>query len=113
MIMIDQSKRLSQPLEWTRAGRAAVAAAAVCVLLALIAGGIYALSAPGRGGERQGCIDVTFPSTLGAANVHECGGRARAFCAAPGAQVAASIGAALQASCARAGYAYGVRAGGS
>jgi hypothetical protein len=113
MIMMDQSRRLSEPLRWTRAGRLAVAAAAVCLLLALGAWAVFGLGGDTRGGAREGCIDVTFPSTLGAGNLHACGTRARSICAAPGAEVAASIGGPLQASCQHAGYRYAARAAGA
>jgi hypothetical protein len=104
MIMMDQSKRLSEPLRWTRAGRLAVIAAGVSLLLALVGLGIYTLSTPARGGARQGCIDVTFPSTLGAANLYSCGPRARAICASPGAYK--GIEGVLRDACRSAGYAY-------
>ena len=113
MIMMDQSRRLSEPLRWTRAGRLAVAAVAVCLALALGAWAVFGLGGDTRGGAREGCIDVTFPSTLGAANMHACGGRARSICATPGARVAASIGEPLRASCRRAGYPYAPRGAGS
>lgn len=103
MIMMDQSKRLSEPLRWTRAGKLAVAASVVCLLLAVGTLGIHSLTSPAR--NEAGCINVTFPSTLGAANLHACGGKARTLCAAPG--VYASIGDPLREACRHAGDAYG------
>jgi hypothetical protein len=80
MVMFEQSKRLSGPLRWTRAGRIAVIVAGACLLAAVAAIAIVALtSSP----SPRGCIDYTFPSTLGAANVHVCGSRAREQCASP------------------------------
>jgi|SRR5450759_491487 hypothetical protein len=81
MVMIDQSKRLSEPLRWTPAGRVAVVVAGACLLAAVIALAVFALTGAPR--ARVGCIDVTFPSTLGGAMVHTCGQRAREQCASP------------------------------
>jgi hypothetical protein len=79
MIMQDQSKRLSEPLRWGRREKTAVAAVLACVVLVLIGLGAYALTtgAPAR----ADCIDLTFASTLGGAQVHACGPRARRVCA--------------------------------
>jgi hypothetical protein len=79
MIMFDQSRRLSEPLRWGRREKTAVAAVLSCLLLALIGLGAYALTSGGP--QRGDCIDVTFASTLGGAEMHECGGRARRVCA--------------------------------
>ena len=65
MIMQDQSKRLSQPLPWTRTSRLAVLAA---VLALVVAGAVAAVIASTAGSPtRRGCIEVTVPSTLGGA----------------------------------------------
>ncbi len=80
MVMHEQSRRLSEPLRWTRAGRIAVIAFAGLLLAGVVAVAIVALTQ--RPGLR-GCIDYTFPSTLGAANVHVCGARAREQCTSP------------------------------
>lgn len=79
--MIDQSRRLSQPLRWGRRERAIVAGLVACVVLAVIGLGAFALmsGAPAR----RGCIEVTFASTLGGATEHACGGQAREVCASP------------------------------
>jgi hypothetical protein len=111
MIMMDQSKRLSQPLRWTRAGRLAVILVATCLVLAVAGLGVYALMTPGRAGAKQGCIDVTFPSTLGAANLYACGARARGICAAPGAYK--GIEDLMREACKRASYAYNTARTGS
>jgi hypothetical protein len=101
MIMMDQSKRLSEPLRWGRRERTAVAALLACLLLALIGLGAYALTSGAP--PRAGCIEAVFPSTLGAAQIHECGRQARATCASPSAEQ--SIGESLRESCRKAGYA--------
>jgi hypothetical protein len=105
MIMIDQSKRLSEPLGWTRAGKIAVAIVAACLVISVIGVGVYALA----GGTRQAkdCISVTFPSTLGAAYLSGCGTHAKELCASPASNPGAEADGALQRACRRAGYPYG------
>jgi hypothetical protein len=106
MIMIDRSRRLSEPLHWGRREKTAVAVAAVCMALAVIGLGVYALVGPSRGAS-AGCIDVTFASTLGGTNLHACGQRARELCASPASNPGAVADGALRASCHRARYPYG------
>jgi hypothetical protein len=79
MIMIDQSRRLSQPLPWGRREKTVVAILLGCVLLAAVGLGAFALTSGAP--ARTDCIDVTFASTLGGAEVHACGSRARSICA--------------------------------
>jgi hypothetical protein len=101
MIMMDQSKRLSEPLRWGRRERTAVAAVLVCLALALLGLGAYALSSGAP--ARADCVEVTFPSTLGAARIHACGAQARAVCSAGGYR---GIEDALRTACAHAGFPY-------
>jgi hypothetical protein len=103
MIMIDQSKRLSEPLRWGRRERTAVAALLACVALAVIGLGAYAVTSGAP--ARRDCIEVTFASTLGGATEHACGAQARRVCATPGAFK--SVAAELRAACRRAGFPYG------
>ncbi len=103
MIMFEQSRRLREPLRWGRRERLAVGAALACLVLALVAAGVYALTSGAP--ARAGCIDVTFASTLGAANVHACGARARTVCASP--QGLRGVEAELRVACRRAGYRFG------
>jgi hypothetical protein len=103
MIMIGQSRRLSTPLRWGRRERAAVGAVLVCLLLALIGLGAYALTSGSS--ARADCIDVTFASTLGGAHLHACGSRAQAICADP--KGLRGIAQPLAASCRRAGFRFG------
>lgn len=105
MIMIDQSKRLSQPLRWTRAGRLAVAAVAAVLLAATIVAVIAVSTDSSKPGK--GCIEVTFPSTLGAAAQHACGAKARDLCAHPGESPGLADKGALERACRRAGLPYG------
>jgi hypothetical protein len=100
MIMMDRSKRLSEPLRWGRRERAAVGVVLTCLLLALVGLGAYALTSGAP--ARAGCIEATFPSTLGAAHIQACGARARSTCASP-ADVK-SIGDSLREACRKAGY---------
>jgi hypothetical protein len=81
MIMFEQSRRLSEPLQWGRREKTVVAVLLSCVALALIGLGAYALSSGAP--ARKDCISLTFASTLGAANIHECGAQARRLCATP------------------------------
>jgi hypothetical protein len=103
MIMMDQSKRLSEPLRWGRRERAIVAALLACTALAVIGLGAFALTSGAP--PRRDCIEVTFASTLGGATEHACGAQARAVCASPGAFK--SVAAELRAACGRAGFPYG------
>jgi hypothetical protein len=103
MIMQDQSKRLSEPLRWGKRERNVVAALLVCVALAVIGLGVFALTSGAP--ARKDCIEVTFASTLGGATEHACGARARAVCATPGAFK--SVAAELRESCRRAGFPFG------
>ncbi|HEV3045988.1 MAG TPA: hypothetical protein VGY13_01385 [Solirubrobacteraceae bacterium] len=81
MIMFEQSRRLSEPLQWGRREKTIVAVLLSCVALAAV--GLVAFGLSGGAPARADCIDVTFASTLGAANVHECGAKARRVCASP------------------------------
>jgi hypothetical protein len=101
MIMFDQSRRLSEPLRWGRREKTAVAALASIVVLALLGLGAYALTtgAPAR----RDCINVTFPSTLGGAQLQGCGAQARRICASGSFR---GLRQELGAACRRAGFPY-------
>ncbi len=100
MIMQDQSRRLSQPLRWGRREKTIVAVLLSCVALAAIGLSVFALT--GGAPRRKDCIEVTFASTLGGAELHGCGARAREICASGG--DFHSIRSELRAACERAGY---------
>jgi hypothetical protein len=104
MIMIDQSKRLSEPLSWTRGGRLAVILASALLVVAVTT---VAVIASTSGGRRAGCIEVTYASSLGAALMHPCGTRAREACARPDQFPAAAAHGALRDACRQAGLVYG------
>ncbi len=105
MIMMDQSRRLSEPLRWGRRERIIVAVLLTCVALAVVGLGAFALTSGAP--ARKDCIEVTFASTLGGAIEHACGEQARTVCATPGA--AKSIGEELRAACVRAGFPFDPR----
>jgi hypothetical protein len=101
MIMVGQSKRLSQPLSWGRREKAVAATLLSCVLLAAIGLGAYALTSGAP--ARSDCVNVTFASTLGGATVHACWAHARHVCASGAFR---GIGQELRAACRRAGFPY-------
>jgi hypothetical protein len=101
MVMFEQSRRLSEPLRWGRREKAAVAAALSVLLIALVGLGAYALTSGSP--ARADCIRVTFASTLGGADLHGCGARARRICASGGFP---SIRQELREACARARLPY-------
>jgi hypothetical protein len=105
MVMIDQNKRLSEPLRWTRVGRVAVVAAGALLVAALAT--VAVLAATNGTGRHAGCIEVTFASTLGAAVIHPCGARARELCANPAENPAAAAHDALREACRQAKLPYG------
>ena len=99
MIMIDRSRRLSEPLRWGRREKTAVGALLACAVLALAALGLYALTSGSP--ARRDCIDLTFASTVGGATLHSCGSRARQACASG---TPSGIEQELRAACRRAGF---------
>jgi hypothetical protein len=99
MIMIGQSRRLQQPLRWGRRERLVVATVLAVAVAALIGLGVYALTSGAP--ARRDCVSVTFASSVGGAELHGCGERARKICASgafPG------IAEELRVACARAGF---------
>ncbi len=101
MIMEARAKRLATPLQWGRREKTAVGAVLATLVLALAGLGAYALSSGAP--ARHDCINVTFASTLGAAQINACGARARTIC---GSGSFASLRSELSAACRRAGFAY-------
>jgi hypothetical protein len=103
--MMDQERRLREPLRWTPAGRVIAVVLAVALVLAVLGLGIYAATGGFEHKEQAGCIDVTFASTTGAATLHTCGANARMLCASP--QEHPQIAESLRSACSRAGYPFG------
>jgi hypothetical protein len=102
MIMHEQSRRLSEPLRWGRRERVVVAVLLSCALLAAAGLGAYALTSGAP--ARRDCIDLTFASTLGGAELHACGARAKRVCASGAFHGLAQE---LRSACRRAGFPYG------
>ncbi len=100
--MFEQSRRLSEPLPRGRRERTVVAILLACVAVAAIALGAFALTSGAP--SRADCISLTFASTLGGAQLHECGAAARHVCAEPGSYP--QIAQELRADCRRAGFPY-------
>jgi hypothetical protein len=101
MVMFEQSRRLSEPLRWGRREKTVVAMLLVAVVLA--AAGLLAYAATSGAPARRDCIDVTFASTLGGAELQACGERARNICASGSFP---NIRQELRATCEHAGLAY-------
>jgi hypothetical protein len=99
MIMENRSRRLGDPPRWGRREKVAVGAVIACLVAALLALGVYGLTSGAA--ARRDCIDVTFASTVGGADLNACGAQARRICASgafPG------VRAELAAACRRAGF---------
>jgi hypothetical protein len=79
MVMQDQARRLREPLRWGRREKAIVGAVLALVVAAAIA--LVAFGLTSGAPARADCIDLEFPSTLGAAEVKGCGAQARRLCA--------------------------------
>ncbi len=105
MIMMDQSKRLSEPLRWGRREKSAIAAVLACAVLAALVLGVYAVTSGAP--ARADCIDVTFAGTLGASKIQACGGRAKTICASS--VEYKGLEEALRQQCSKAGFLYGRR----
>jgi hypothetical protein len=80
MVMQEQSRRLAEPLRWGKREKSAIGVFLVCVVLALIALGVHTIKTK-NGSEPADCVRVTFASTLGGADLHGCGAKARQICA--------------------------------
>ncbi len=103
--MVGQQKRLSQPLRTPRAGKIAAVAVAGCLIAGVLVAIVLASTA--TSGLRAGCIQITFPSTLGGAITHACGARARDICASPSQNPALVAHGALREACKDARLPYG------
>jgi hypothetical protein len=101
MVMQEQSRRLSEPLQWGRRQKIAMAIFLTCVVVA--AGALLAFGLSTGAPARADCIDLEFPSTLGAAEAKGCGSRARHICFSGAYKV---ISHEMQQACERAGFPY-------
>jgi cobalamin biosynthesis protein CobD/CbiB len=102
MIMEAREKRLSTPLAWGRREKTAVGTLLAVVLVAVLALGVYAATS-GKP-ARKDCIDVTFPSTLGGAELKGCGSQAKEICASGASGSFHKLRQELSESCRRAGF---------
>ncbi len=100
--MQDQARRLREPLRWGRREKTLVAALAALVAAAAIALAVYGASSGAP--ARADCIDVTFPSTLGAGFIKACGAKARTICASGAYR--GTLGGEVRVACTRAGFAF-------
>jgi hypothetical protein len=100
MIMVDQSKRLREPLRWGRRERTIVAVLVSCLVLVVAGLVVYGLTSSSQ--TPRDCIDVVFASTLGGADLKGCGAQARKICA--GGHTFHAIEHELQGACKRAGF---------
>src|SRR5579859_747042 len=96
--MQDHSRRLSEPLSWGRREKRVVAAVGSAALAGVVALLVFALTTGAP--PRRDCVDVTFASTLGGAELKGCGEQARRICQAGGAH---AIEGELREACQRAG----------
>lgn len=102
--MVGQQRRLSEPLEWTRGGRVAVALVALALLAGVCA--VVVIGLTGAPSTREGCVEVSFASTTGGVDLHVCGARAREMCASPERSLLVATRGELRAACGRAGLPY-------
>jgi hypothetical protein len=101
MVMQEQARRLSEPLQWGRRQKIAMAIFLTCVVVA--AGALLAFGLSSGAPARADCIDLEFPSTLGAAEVKGCGTHAQRLCASGAYK---GISHEMQLACERAGFSY-------
>ena len=103
MIMIDQSKRLSEPLRWGKREKAVVAALLSALTIAIAV--LVVVGLTNGSAMRRDCVAVNFASTLGGAELKGCGPQARKICQSG--HDFHSIEPELRAACRRAGYPFG------
>src|ERR1700753_2246075 len=101
MVMQEQSRRLSVALQWGRRQKIAMAGFLACG--AICAGALLPCGLTTGAPARADCINLEFPSTLGAAQVKGCGSRARHICFSGAYK---GISHEMQQACERAGFPY-------
>ncbi len=95
-----QWERATTPLG--RRDKRLLAVAAVAVATAAAVGGVYAAHSSGR--SDAGCVVVSLSSTMGGAEVRNCGAAAHTFCRTQG-----KVDARVAAACRRQGFAADLR----
>jgi hypothetical protein len=101
MVMQEQARRLREPLRWGRREKTIVGIVLAIVVAAAVALAAYGLSSGAP--ARADCIDLQFPSTLGAAEVKGCGAQAQRICASGAYR---GLRHEMQLACERAGFAF-------
>jgi hypothetical protein len=101
MVMQEQARRLREPLRWGRREKTIVGIVLAIVVAAAVALAVYGLSSGAP--ARADCIDLEFPSTLGAAEVKGCGAQAERICASGAYR---GLRHEMQLACERAGFAF-------
>jgi hypothetical protein len=96
-----QWQRVNTPLS-RRDKRLLAAAAGVAVAAVVALGVVYAVQPSGR--SDVGCIVVSLPSTMGGAEVRNCGAAAHTFCRLQG-----KVDATVAAACRQQGFASDLR----
>lgn len=78
--MVGQSKRLAEPMSKRQKRGLAISLAVLVIAIgaATVYGVVHHTSLDTSG---AGCVNLTVPSSLGAAILHGCGAKARAMCA--------------------------------
>ena len=99
--MQEQARRLREPLRWGRREKTIVGIVLALVAAAAIGLAVYGLSSGAP--ARADCIDLEFPSTLGAAEVKGCGAQAERICASGAYR---GLRHEMQAACEHAGFAF-------
>ena len=98
--MEGQWQRANTPLG--RRDKRLLAVAALAVAVAAAVGGVYAAQSSSR--SDAGCVVVSMPSTMGGAEVRNCGAAAHTFCRLQG-----RVDGAVAAACRRQGFAADVK----
>jgi hypothetical protein len=73
---LHASYRISRREKW-------ILASVLAVVAAIVAAVVISLGTAERH-TGNGCVDVKFPTTIGAAEIYQCGARARALCGSVG-----------------------------
>jgi hypothetical protein len=79
----DHADRLRMPYRASRREKWMIAWV-LGVVAVIVAAVVISIGTPERH-TTAGCVDVKFPTTIGAAEIYECGAKARALCGSVGA----------------------------
>lgn len=104
MPLEGQWERQRTPLRRLSARERRVLMPVALLLLVTAAVVLFVVLDQGRSSSAQGCIDVSAPSTTGAATLHACGRDAARWCRSSEARGDDPVAQALRDRCRRAGY---------